>query len=101
MNFDKALGKIVGGLSKAIISLLPKKNFTTPEKADKYMLTGDSSFSKSLGEYFSCGFGKEVVTPVDADSGKYFIAGYDSNNPAKGVLDDMYARAVYIDDNPG
>ena len=101
MNFDKALGKIVGGLSKAIISLLPKKNFTTPEKADKYMLTGDSSFSKSLGEYFSCGFGKEVVTPVDADSGKYFIAGYDSNNPAKGVLDDMYARAVYIDDNTG
>lgn len=101
MNFDKILGKTAGALSKAIISLLPKKHFTTPEAADKYMLSGDEVFSKTCGEHFTCGFGKEVVTPADVTSRKYFIAGYDSNNPAKSVLDDMYARAVFIDDNTG
>lgn len=101
MNFDKITRKSIEALSKVIISAMPKSYFTTPEIADKSMLTGDENFSRNYGEYFTCGFGKEIVTPTDADSGKYFIAGYNSNNPAKGVLDDMFARAVYIDDNTG
>ncbi len=80
---------------------MPKKYFTTPEKADEYHLKGDEKFSSNQGEHFTCGFGRAVLTPEDADSGRYFIAGYDSNNPAKEVLDDMCARAVYIDDNTG
>lgn len=101
MNTDKIISKMIGALSKAVIFGMPKSYFTTAEKANKYMLTGDERFSEKSGECFTCGFGKSVLTPNDATSGKYFIAGYDSNNSATGVLDDMYARAVYIDDNTG
>ncbi len=101
MNFDKVARKSIEALSKGIISAMPKSYFTTPEKANRYMLTGDKNFSQQAGSYFTCGFGKSVLTPEDAASGRYFIAGYDSNNPATGVLDDMFARAVYIDDNTG
>ena len=101
MNFDKITRKSIEALSKSIISAMPESYFTTPEKANRYMLTGDDKFSEKTGEFFTCGFAKSVLTPDDAASGKYFIAGYDSNNPATGVLDDMFARAVYIDDNTG
>ena len=80
---------------------MPKSYFTTPEKANKYMLTGDAEFTDKAGEFFTCGFAKKTVTPDNVATEKYFIAGYDSNNPAQGVLDDMFARAVYIDDNTG
>ena len=80
---------------------MPASYFTTAEKANRYMLTGDDKFSAEAGKFFTCGFAKSVLTPDDVASGTYYIAGYDSNNPAKGVLDDMFARAVYIDDNTG
>lgn len=99
MNFDKITKKSIEALSKIIISLMPKSYFTTDEKANKHMLRGDYTFSREAGEFFTCGFGKSVLTPPDIESGKYFIAGYGSNNHAKAVLDDMYARAVFIDDN--
>lgn len=99
MNTDKITRKTVEFISKAVISLMPRSYFTTDDKANKYMLKGDDKFSFKSGECFICGFGKAVITPDDVSSEKYFIAGYDSNNRATGVLDDMYARAVYIDDN--
>ncbi len=99
MNTDKLKRNAIGLLAKAIVAALPKSYFTSDEKANRYMLTGDDKFSDSCGEFFTCGFGKEILTPDDVGSGKYYIAGYDSNNPATGVLDDMYARAIYIDDN--
>lgn len=101
MNTDRIVRGAIQTLSKAIIFGMPKSYFTSDEKANKYMLTGDNKFNKKTGEFFTCGFGKAVLTPGDVSSGKYFIAGYDSNNPATGVLDDMYARAVYLDDNTG
>lgn len=99
MNTDKLVRNGLNLLAKTIIRSIPQKNFTTNEIADKYMLTGDEKFNRDGGEYFTCGFGKAVLTPDDIDKKRYFIAGYESNNPAQGVLDDMYARAVYIDDN--
>lgn len=99
MNTDRIIRKAIGMLSKAIISGMPKSYFSDEEKANKYMLTGDEKFTDKSGDHFTCGFGKAVLTPDDVANGKYFIAGYDSNNPATGVLDDMYARAVYLDDN--
>lgn len=101
MNTDKIIRNSIGTLSKLIISCMPHSYFTDEKKANKYMLTGDEKFTDKKGEYFTCGFGKAVLTPDDAAEGKYFIAGYDSDNPATGVLDDMYARAVYLDDNTG
>ena len=101
MNFDKMTRKSIELLSKAIISAMPSGYFTTQEKADRYHLSGDGKFSQEAGEFFTCGFAKTVLTPGNVESQKYYIAGYDSNNPAKGILDDMFARAVYIDDNTG
>ncbi len=101
MNTDKIIRKSLYALAKAIVFSIPSKNFTVSEKANKYMLKGDKKFTAQSGEYFTCGFGKTVLTPDDVKSSRYFIAGYDSNNPAQGVLDDMYARSVYLDDNTG
>ena len=101
MNTDKIVSGAIGALAKTIIFSMPKKYFTTDSEANKYMLAGDKKFSSEKGEYFTCGFSKSVLTPDDIADGKYFIAGYDSNNPAFGVFDDIYARAVYIDDNTG
>lgn len=101
MNTDKILRKSLYAVAKAIVFAMPSKNFTTSTKADKYMLTGDDKFTSQAGKHFTCGFGKTVLTPDDVKTKRYFIAGYDSNNPAQGVLDDMYARAVYMDDNTG
>lgn len=98
---DSFTKKSVSALAKFLISTIPEKNFTTPEKADRFMLKGDENFSYTPGEKWTCGQGKASYTPDDYDKKTYYIAGYDSNNPVKGVLDELYARAVYIDDNRG
>lgn len=101
MNKDKLTKNAIALLSKAIIHGMPESYFTDEAKAKKYMLTGDDKFRDTPGEKFTCGFAKEVLTPENLKKTNYYIAGYDSNNPAQGVLDDMYARAVYIDDGTG
>ena len=98
---DNLTKKAVDFLINSIVSTMPKKCFTTQENSDKYMLTGNDKFSYVPGEKWTCGFGKESYTPDDFGSKTYYIAGYDSNNPVKGVLDNLFARAVYIDDNRG
>lgn len=101
MNTDKLVRKAIETISNTVISLMPKSYFTPDESANRYMLAGDKEFTDKAGACFTCGFGKAVLTPDDIASGRYFIAGYDSNHPAKGVIDDIYSRAVYIDDNTG
>lgn len=98
---DKVLKSTVNTLTKTVLSTMPKRFFTTREDADRYMLTGDKEFTQTPGEKWTCGFGKEAYTPTDYNEKTYYIAGYDSNNPVKGVLDELYARAVYLDDNTG
>ena len=87
-----ALIVLVGSLGAA---------FTTQEEAATYLLPGDEAFSADAGDNWTVGFAKEILTPDDVGEKTYYIAGYNSNNPAEGVLDDMYARAVYLDDNTG
>lgn len=102
MNFkDSFTKKSVTALANFLISTMPKNRFATQEKSNRYMLEGDKSFSYAPGEKWTCGFAKAAYTPADYNNKTYFIAGYDSNNPVKGVLDDLYARAVYLDDNRG
>lgn len=97
-----AVRALIGFLAVVLILLCaPFSTFTTPEEAAKYMLPGDESFSQTAGDGWTLGFGKAVLTPDDVGEKTYYIAGYNSNNPAEGVLDDMYARAVYLDDNTG
>lgn len=91
---------IISGLLSLIILFVPNSTYTTVEETSKYMLTGDEVFSYN-GEKWTVGFAKEVLTPDDITEETYYIAGYNTNNPAKSVLDDMYAKAVYLDDNSG
>ncbi len=92
---------IIAALLSLIIIIMPKSMFTTETDEAEYMLTGDSVFSDTVGENWTVGFAKEVLTPDDVTADTYYIAGYNTNNPAKDVLDDMYAKAVYLDDNTG
>ncbi len=91
---------IISGLLSLIILFVPVSTYTNIEDTSEYMLTGDEKFSYN-GEKWTIGFAKEVLTPDDIDKETYYIAGYNTNNPAKSVLDDMYAKAVYLDDNSG
>ncbi len=91
---------IISGLLSLIILFVPNSTYTTVEETSKYMLTGDETFSYN-GEKWTVGFAKEVLTPDDLTEEDYYIAGYNTNNPAKSVLDDMHAKAVYLDDNSG
>lgn len=102
MKFTDTLKKkSLSLVGKIAVLLMPPKSFTTISESGKYMPIGDDKFDCSCGEKWSCGFAKSVLTPDDYDKKTYYIAGYNSNNPVKGVLDDMYARAVCFDDNSG
>lgn len=92
---------IISALLSLIIMVMPVSTYTTEEEASKYMLAGDTVFSENAGESWTVGFAKESLTPADVTADTFYIAGYNVNNPAKDVLDDMYAKAVYLDDNTG
>lgn len=93
--------KIISGLLTLITIMVPASMFTTEEATSENMLSGDSIFSEKAGENWTVGFSSAVLTPDNVTSATYYIAGYNTNNPAKGVLDDMLAKAVYLDDNTG
>lgn len=64
-------------------------------------------FDKAHGkaaDFYTFGFGKTVImpdTPVPDKKTTYFVAGYRNNNPAVGILDNLHAKAIWIDDNSG
>ena len=91
---------IISGLLSLILFFVPNSMYTTVEETSEFMLPGDKTFSYN-GEKWTVGFAKEVLTPDDITEEKYYIAGYNTNNPAQSVLDDMHAKAVYLDDNSG
>lgn len=97
MDKNKITRKSVEALAKAIIYSMPESNFSAEDDAKKYMLTGDDKFITTPGNGYICGFSKEIVTP-DITKGAYYIAGYGSPIVAEKILDDMFARAVYIED---
>lgn len=93
--------KLLSILVAVVICFMPRFFFTTESAASVWMLPGDEAFDGDTGPGWTAGFGKTVVTPEDITADTYFIAGYYTNNPAAGVLDDMFARAVWLDDNTG
>ncbi len=92
---------IISGLLSLVLLFVPRSEYTDVEAASEYMLKGDTVFSDTAGEKWTVGFASSVLTPDDITADKYYIAGYNPNNPAKSVLDDMYAKAAYLDDNTG
>lgn len=107
MEFLRFLGlpqlvhKIIAALLSLILGFVPASTFTAEEDTSEYMLTGDSVFSYDAGETWTVGYAEVILTPEDITADTYYIAGYNTNNPALDVLDDMYAKAMYIDDNTG
>ena len=57
--------------------------------------------AETPGETFTAGFGRCPFLPDDIEKKKYYIAGYGSYNPARGVIDPQYAIAVWLDDGTG
>ena len=92
---------IISGLLALILLFVPNSTYTSVEETSEYMLEGDSVFSDTAGESWTVGFASSVLTPEDITADTYYIAGYNTNNPALSVLDDMHAKAVYLDDNTG
>ena len=100
-KIPKLVNKIISVIVAIVIGVMPSFFFTDAQNANRYMLTGDEQFSYIAGEKWTAGFSSTILTPADLTNGSYYIAGYFSNNPAQGVLDDMYARALYLDDSTG
>ena len=100
LHLPELVRGIISGLLSLIIMFLPNSTFTSVENTSQYMLTGDEVFAYN-GEKWTVGFAKKVLTPDNVGEETYYIAGYNTNNPATSVLDDMYAKAVYLDDNSG
>ena len=92
---------IISGLLSLILLFVPNSTYTSVEETSEYMLGGDVTFSDTAGEGWTVGFASSVLTPEDITADTYYIAGYNTNNPALSVLDDMHAKAVYLDDNTG
>ncbi|MBQ9878853.1 MAG: hypothetical protein IJM45_00310 [Clostridia bacterium] len=102
LGFPVAVRRLISVIAALLILIIsPFVEYSTPEEASEYMLPGDASFSREAGSGWSVGFAKTVLTPDDVGKKTYYIAGYNSDNPAEGVLDDMYARAVWLDDGTG
>lgn len=102
LGFPAAVRRLISVLAALLILFFsPFAQFTTQEEASKYMLPGDGRFSRTAGDVWTVGFAKAVLTPDDVGKKTYYIAGYNSDNPAEGVPDDMYARAVWLDDGTG
>ena len=69
-----------------------------------YFKSGDENFlTEAISNKFSLGFSKEILTPDDIELTKYYLAGYFTfpATYATEVLDDLYVRAICIDDNSG
>ena len=70
-----------------------------------YFQAGDSEFTWQPGTHWTLGFAKQNLTD-SADvrqgiaEGRYQVAGY-STLPSSDILDDLYAKAIYLDDNTG
>lgn len=91
----KATGLIAGRMAKNA-----KKRFEANPPAR--LFEGEFDYlSEAKSDFFTVGFGKTVIMPPDINARPFYVAGYRGNNPAIGVLDDLMARAVWIDDNSG
>jgi hypothetical protein len=89
------------GILSSNISIISPQEIVTSE----YFMQGDTTFATSAAasNYWSVGFSKIIITPTDVltNADKYYLAGYGNNTNPTEVLDDIYVRTVYMDDNSG
>ena len=70
-----------------------------------YFLPGDAAFCFAPGEYWTMGFAARNLTADPAireriEAGHFNMAGF-ARTLSASVMDDMYARAIYLNDNTG
>jgi len=56
---------------------------------------------ESKRDHFTVGTAKVDLTPSDLFSKKYYMAGYGIWKPIQGILNPVYATALWLDDNSG
>lgn len=89
----------VKGLNAALRA--QSKKITPKTLAYPTVKTTFSCPARPKSENFSLGFGKASILPPDFTKKKYYIAGYQENKPAEGLLDEPHTHAVWIDDKSG
>ena len=80
-------------------------NVPGPRRPTPYFLPGDAEFCFEPGEHWTMGFAARNLTadPVireRIEAGHFNVAGY-ARTLSESVMDDMYARAFYLNDNTG
>jgi len=98
------------GLGRAteFVGILAKAAWYEPGCAkpqSPYFLPGDGEFLWEPGDCWTLGFAKRNLTGAPEvqqglEEGRFLVAGY-GRKPAESIMDDLFARAVYLDDNTG
>jgi len=75
------------------------------KKENPYFMPGDPQFSWEPGDCWSLGFAKQNLTESpgvreNIRKGVYRVAGFGPNKSTD-IMDDMYVKAIYLDDNTG
>ena len=67
------------------------------------LMMGGASVAESSEQMWTVGFSAREILPdmTRLENGEYYMAGYQSGYPAKGMLDPQYVRAVWLDAGDG
>ncbi len=74
------------------------------DEISKNFLSGSQSFvQEATSDKWRVGYAKNELTPDDVDSHRYFLGGYlrFPAQEATGIIDELWVRAVVLDDNSG
>ncbi len=86
---------------KGYVKYYGKKNYKKSVLAPE-LARGSFDYGKGQpADHYTVGFGKAEMTPPDIGQKTYYMAGYGSNKPITGVMDPLFAHAVWLDDNSG
>jgi len=96
------------GQAYEFVGILTKGAWHEPGRGqpqNPYFQPGDESFLWEPGDRWTLGFAKTNLTGAPEvqkglEEGRFLVAGY-NRTPAQSILDDLFARAVYLDDNTG
>ena len=97
---------VIAVLAALLLGLTQRVWVGGGKQENPYFLPGDAQFQWEPGDSWSLGFAKQNLTESPelrqgiAD-GRYIVAGYVLNIPSDSILDDLYVKAIYLDDNTG
>ena len=105
-----ALGTVISGALGAINSILPDgKNFIAEEDYESHdFYKGNDTFlsAPSQNACWRLGYNSVSLVPDDWQEHQYYIGGYIMaenwfTNKVEGIIDDMKARVIAVDDSSG